>query len=87
MASTPSSSSFLAISSLSFGVKETPGVCSPSLNVVSKNRIFSGKLSEDKATPHFDPVQREIAYVILKLFYPKINKVAACTRSRVKNEE
>jgi hypothetical protein len=52
MASTPSSSSFLAIFNFSAGVKETPGVCSPSLNVVSKILMLLAKLF-DKAIPHF----------------------------------
>ena len=52
IASTPISSSFLAISSFSSGVRETPGVCSPSLRVVSKNLILFLKLF-DKAIPHF----------------------------------
>jgi hypothetical protein len=51
MTSTPSSSNFLAIWSLCSGIKETPGVCSPSLRVVSKILIFLGKLL-DKAIPH-----------------------------------
>jgi hypothetical protein len=42
----------LAILSFFSGVKETPGVCSPSLRVVSKILIFLGKLV-DKAIPHF----------------------------------
>jgi hypothetical protein len=52
MASTPSWSKFSAILSFFSGVKETPGVCSPSLRVVSKTLIFLGKL-DDKAIPHF----------------------------------
>ena len=39
MVSTPSLLSWRAISILSSAVKETPGVCSPSLKVVSKIRI------------------------------------------------
>ena len=38
--------------SLFSGVKDTPGVCSPSRRVVSKTLIFSGKLL-NKAIPHF----------------------------------
>ena len=49
---TPRSSKRLAILSLCSGVKEMPGVCSPSLSVVSKKRIFLGK-NLDKAIPHF----------------------------------
>jgi len=41
-----------AIRSFFSGVKETPGVCSPSLRVVSKTLIDLGKLV-DKAIPHF----------------------------------
>jgi len=52
MALTPSLSKLLAILSFFLGVKETPGVCSPSLRVVSKIFIFLGKLA-DKAIPHF----------------------------------
>jgi hypothetical protein len=50
--STPSSSSLLAMRSLFSGVKDTPGVCSPSRRVVSKTLIFSGKRL-DKTIPHF----------------------------------
>jgi hypothetical protein len=50
--STPNSSSRLAMRSLFSGVKDTPGVCSPSRRVVSKTLIFSGKLL-NKAIPHF----------------------------------
>ena len=39
MTSTPSLLSWRAISILSSAVKETPGVCSPSLSVVSKIRM------------------------------------------------
>lgn len=39
MESTPSLSNCLAISIFSSVVKDTPGVCSPSLNVVSKMRM------------------------------------------------
>jgi hypothetical protein len=36
------------------GIKETPGVCSPSRRVVSKIFTFFGKqLGLDKAIPHF----------------------------------
>jgi len=52
MALTPSRSRLSAILSFFSGVKETPGVCSPSLRVVSKNFIALGKLV-DKAIPHF----------------------------------
>jgi hypothetical protein len=52
MALTPSLSKLFAILSFFSGVKETPGVCSPSLRVVSKIFIFLGKLV-DKAIPHF----------------------------------
>jgi len=52
MASTPSLSRLSAILSFFSGVNETPGVCSPSLRVVSKTLIFLGKL-DDKAIPHF----------------------------------
>src|SRR5512137_457321 len=45
---TPISESFRAISSFSAGERDTPGVCSPSLNVVSKKRIVSA----NKAIPH-----------------------------------
>src|SRR4029079_11871203 len=38
--STPNSSNFIAISNFSSGETVTPGVCSPSLNVVSKILIF-----------------------------------------------
>ena len=38
IASTPSLSSCLAILTFSSGVRDTPGVCSPSLKVVSKIR-------------------------------------------------
>ena len=50
--STPSLSSCLAISSFFSGVRETPGVCSPSRRVVSKNLTCSLK-SLNKAIPHF----------------------------------
>ena len=40
----PSSSSLCAISSFSSKEKHTPGVCSPSLSVVSYILMFSGKL-------------------------------------------
>jgi hypothetical protein len=50
--STPSSSRRWAILSLFSGVKDTPGVCSPSLKVVSKILIFLGKRF-NKAIPHF----------------------------------
>jgi hypothetical protein len=52
MASTPSLSRLSAIFSFFSGVKDIPGVCSPSLRVVSKTLIFLGKL-DDKAIPHF----------------------------------
>ncbi len=39
---TPISERSVAISSLCSGLSETPGVCSPSRSVVSKNRIFPG---------------------------------------------
>jgi len=42
----------LAMRSLFSGVKDTPGVCSPSRRVVSKTLIFSGKRL-DKTIPHF----------------------------------
>lgn len=44
MTLTPSSSSFVAMSTLSLLVSATPGVCSPSLRVVSKNRTFSNNI-------------------------------------------
>ncbi len=54
IASTPSSSRRLAILNLFSEVKETPGVCSPSLRVVSKILTCFGKrLGLDKAIPHF----------------------------------
>ena len=59
MASTPRLSRLSAILSLFSGVKETPGVCSPSLRVVSKTLIFSGKLV-DKAIPHFLSLENPI---------------------------
>jgi len=59
MASTPSWSKFSAILSFFSGVKETPGVCSPSLRVVSKTLIFLGKL-DDKAIPHFMSLENPI---------------------------
>ena len=52
MISTPSWSMPLAIWSFFSGVKEMPGVCSPSRRVVSKNLTCSGK-SVNKAIPHF----------------------------------
>jgi hypothetical protein len=52
MASTPILFRASAILSFFSGVKDTPGVCSPSLRVVSKTLIFLGKLV-DKAIPHF----------------------------------
>ncbi len=52
MMSTPSLSSCSAITSFFSGVNETPGVCSPSLRVVSKIRIWWAKLL-DKTIPHF----------------------------------
>jgi hypothetical protein len=51
-ASTPSLSRLSAILTFFSGVRETPGVCSPSLRVVSKIFILSGKLM-DKVIPHF----------------------------------
>jgi hypothetical protein len=59
MASTPMRSKLSAILSFFSGVKETPGVCSPSLRVVSKTLIFSGKLA-DKAIPHFLSLENPI---------------------------
>ena len=50
--STPSSSKRCAIRSLFSGIKDTPGVCSPSRSVVSKTLIFSGRWL-NKAIPHF----------------------------------
>jgi len=52
MASTPNWSKLSEILSFFSGVKDTPGVCSPSLRVVSKTLIFLGNL-DDKAIPHF----------------------------------
>jgi hypothetical protein len=52
IALTPILSRPSAILSFFSGVKETPGVCSPSLRVVSKTLILSGKLA-DKVIPHF----------------------------------
>jgi hypothetical protein len=49
--STPSSSSLSAILNLLSGTSDTPGVCSPSLKVVSKNFIVLGKRL-NKAIPH-----------------------------------
>ena len=51
MTLTPNSSSCFATRSFFSGVKETPGVCSPSLRVVSKTQISFAK-SLDKAIPH-----------------------------------
>ena len=53
IASTPSLSSWLPISIFSSGVRETPGVCSPSLSVVSKILIYSNltHLSYPNANP------------------------------------
>ncbi|KON33272.1 hypothetical protein AC477_01705, partial [miscellaneous Crenarchaeota group-1 archaeon SG8-32-1] len=59
MASTPSRSKLSAILSFFSGVNETPGVCSPSLRVVSKTLIFLGKLV-DKAIPHFISLENPI---------------------------
>ena len=53
--SIPSSSSFWAIRSLFSGTSDTPGVCSPSLKVVSKNFIDLGKRL-NKAIPHLNHV-------------------------------
>ena len=53
MKSTPSSSRRCAIRSLFSGTRETPGVCSPSLRVVSKNFICLGKRL-NKAIPHLN---------------------------------
>ena len=50
--STPRSSSRCAILNLFSGVKDTPGVCSPSRRVVSKTLIFLGNLL-NKTIPHF----------------------------------
>jgi hypothetical protein len=41
IASTPNSSNFIAICNFCSGLTETPGVCSPSLRVVSKILTFS----------------------------------------------
>ena len=49
--STPSSSSFWAIRSLFSAIRDTPGVCSPSRRVVSRNFIDLGKRL-NKAIPH-----------------------------------
>ena len=49
--STPSSSSRWAIRNLFSGTRDTPGVCSPSRRVVSKNFIVLGKRL-NKAIPH-----------------------------------
>lgn len=70
IASTPSSSSFFAILNLSSGFRETPGVCSPSLSVVSKILIFSVKLFDDKAIPHFQtsPPENSACYIKALLF-------------------
>ena len=43
MTSTPRASRFRAIQTFSSGVRLTPGVCSPSLKVVSKNRTSGNK--------------------------------------------
>jgi hypothetical protein len=55
---TPTSSSLFAIKSFSSGVRETPGVCSPSLNVVSKILILSAKRL-NKAIPHFSAASEQ----------------------------
>jgi len=49
--STPSSSSLWAMRNLFSGTRDTPGVCSPSRRVVSKNFTVLGKRL-NKAIPH-----------------------------------
>ena len=53
--STPSSSSRWAIRSLFSGTSDTPGVCSPSRRVVSKNLTCLGKRL-NKAIPHLNHI-------------------------------
>jgi hypothetical protein len=62
--STPSSSSRWAILSLLSGTSDTPGVCSPSLRVVSKNFIVLWKRL-NKAIPHL----RSLYFLSVNLKY------------------
>ena len=58
MTSTPSLSSACAISSFSCGVSDTPGVCSPSLRVVSK--ILIRRVLVTSGPPWVEPPRRSL---------------------------
>ena len=61
IASTPRSSIFCAMSSFCCGDSETPGVCSPSLNVVSNIRTFKSD-HQYRATVQIFPSGQSVVF-------------------------